>query len=455
MRREKNPPRPDPAPRPTRYSASLILPPLLLLGAFGPGLLLVGAAVALGLAFLCSLYENALQHYSRVRVTAEAQRLGSEQEIDRVLLHEDEIFFASKIGRGITQMTAVSLLAVRLVEQRPPAVAVAGWAVGFCLLYLFVNVAGPYVLGRRYADGIVLRGLLPYSRALVVLRPLSALLHRGASKILPSGQVEEDPAEELADEILSAVEEGTREGTLEHTEKRMIEGVIDLREVTAGQIMTPRTEMICIPFDATVADAVERARERGLSRLPVYRGTPDDIVGILYTKDLLPYLGGGDPPSLERLVRRPFLIPQSKLVRELLQEMRARQVHLAIVLDEYGGTAGLVTIEDILEEIVGEIADEHEAETPAEMVKLNANAASVEGRTPIDDLNRALDLDLPESEEYETVGGLLFTRLGRVPSSGEHVEVHGVRFTVEDADERRVHRVRVEVERGIEVEGPG
>jgi len=427
------------------------VPPLLLLGIFGPGLLFVGAAIALGLAFLCSLFENALQHYSRVRVTAESQRLGNEQEIDRVLLHEDEIFFASKIGRGLTQMVAVSLLAIGLVEQRPPPLAVAGWAVGVCLFYLFVNVAGPYVIGRRYADGIILRGLLPYSAALTVLRPLSGLLHRAASKVLPAGQVQEDPAEEIADEILSAVEEGTREGTLEHTEKRMIEGVIDLREATAGQIMTPRTEMICIPVDATIPEAVERARERGLSRLPVYRGTPDDIVGILYTKDLLPYLGGGEPPPLEGLVRKPFLIPQSKLVSELLQEMRARQVHLAIVLDEYGGTAGLVTIEDILEEIVGEIADEHEGETPAEMVKLNANAASVEGRTPIDDLNRELDLDVPESEEYETVGGLLFTRLGRVPASGDHVEIDGVRFTVEDADERRVHRVKVEVARGDEV----
>ena len=167
---------------------------------------------------------------------------------------------------------------------------------------------------------------------------------------------------------------------------------------------------------------------------------------MLYLKDLLPYLGKPDLPKIESILRKPFFVPQSKNVGDLLQEMRAKQIHLAVVLDEYGGTAGVVTIEDILEEIVGEIADEHEGTVPSDVVRISEHAATVEGRTHIDDLNRSLDLDVPESEEYETVGGLLFSRMGRVPAAGEHYDLDGVRFTILEADERRINRVKVAVQ---------
>ena len=222
---------------------------------------------------------------------------------------------------------------------------------------------------------------------------------------------------------------------------------MDLREVTADHVMTPRTEMVCLQVGTTAAEAIGAARGRGLSRLPIYRDTPDDIVGVLYIKDLLPLFGKEDVPPVERLARQPFFIPQSMKVGKLLQEMRGRHVHLAIVLDEYGGTAGVVTIEDILEEIVGEIVDEHESEETHDVVKINENVATVEGRAHIDDLNRALDLEVPESDEYETVGGLLFSRIGHVPAAGEHFDLDGVRFTVLEADERRIHRVKVTVQR--------
>jgi CBS domain containing-hemolysin-like protein len=227
----------------------------------------------------------------------------------------------------------------------------------------------------------------------------------------------------------------------------MIEGVIDLRDGTVERIMTPRTEMVCIDADATAEEAIARSLEDGLSRLPVYRGTPDDIIGILYVKDLLRHVGKGAMPPIPQILRPAHFVPPSKNVRELLHEMRAQPAHMAIVLDEYGGTKGLVTIEDILEEIVGEIVDEHEATPPSEVVRISEHAASVDGRTHIDELNRAMDLAVPESEEYDTVGGLLFCHLGRVPNRGESLDLEGIRFTVEDADERRVNRVKVSVER--------
>ena len=411
-----------------------------------PPALFGAAAGFLIAAFVFALFENALHEYSRVRLLAAAKRRDSEETFTRLLEADEEMLFASKVGRSLFQLVGVATLVVAITlpgtESAARTLALSGAA---ALLFLVVNVAAPYGLGQRYAEGILVRVLPIYAKVIAPLTIASTVLQKVTARLLRAAE-EEDPTEEITDEILSAVDEGAAEGSLGDAEKRMIEGVIDLREVTADHIMTPRTEMICLPIDAPVEEALERSRERGLSRLPVYRDTPDDIAGVLYMKDLLPYLGKESTPPIQGLLRTPLFVPTSKIVRELLQEMRVHQMHLAIVLDEYGGTAGLVTIEDILEEIVGEIADEHEGVSHTEVVHISDTVATVEGRTHIDDLNEALDIDIPESDEYETVGGLLFTRLGRVPSAGEKCELAGVRFTVLDSDERRVHRVKVTVQ---------
>jgi len=412
------------------------------LTALQPVGLLIVAIGCLVLAFVFALFENALQDHSRVRLTEEAKSKELAAAIDKVLLREDEILFASKIGRGLVQIVAIATIVVFLVRTETTGFGVVMWAVAGTAVYLLLNVAAPYVLGRRAGHVILHRGLLPYSRAIALLLPGAAALRTVATKLMRAGP-EPSPEEEAKDELLSAAEEGAREGALDVKVKEMIEGVMDLGEVTAEQVMTPRTELVCLPVGTTVEQAIERSQERGLSRLPVYRKTPDDIVGVLYMKDLLPYLGRGETPAIERIVRAPLFVPQSKNVGELLTEMKARQVHLAIVLDEYGGTAGIVTIEDILEEIVGEIADEHEQATGVDVVPIGRDQATVDGRTHVDDLNKALDLDVPEGEEYETVGGLLFTMMGRVPEQGEQFDMNGVRFTILEADERRINRVKV------------
>jgi CBS domain containing-hemolysin-like protein len=412
------------------------------LTALQPVGLLIVAIGCLVLAFVFALFENALQQHSRVRLTEEAKSKGLAEAIDKVLMREDEILFASKIGRGLVQIIAIATIVVFLVRTETTGLGVVMWAVAGTAVYLLFNVAAPYVVGRRAGHVILHRGLLPYSRAIAPLLPVATVLRAVATKLMRAGP-EPSPEEEAKDELLSAAEEGAREGALDVKVKEMIEGVMDLGEVTAEQVMTPRTELVCLPVGTTVEQAIERSQERGLSRLPVYRGTPDDIVGVLYMKDLLPYLGRGETPAIERIVRGPLFVPQSKNVGELLTEMKAGQVHLAIVLDEYGGTAGIVTIEDILEEIVGEIADEHEQATGVEVVPIGRDQATVDGRTHVDDLNKALDLDVPEGEEYETVGGLLFTMMGRVPEQGEQFDMNGVRFTILEADERRINRVKV------------
>jgi CBS domain containing-hemolysin-like protein len=201
---------------------------------------------------------------------------------------------------------------------------------------------------------------------------------------------------------------------------------------------------VSLPVTATSEQAVDTIVGEGHSRIPVYEKTIDHIVGILYAKDLLPYLRAGseDPPALRTLLRTPLFVPESMSVDDLLHELQRRKVHLAIVLDEYGGTAGLVTIEDLLEEIVGEIQDEYDVEEPM-VVRLSADEARLDGRADVDELRNLFDVDLPleDEDEYDTIGGLVYHRVGSVPSPGDRVTLDGVTLTVETTDGRRVGKV--------------
>jgi len=416
----------------------------LLLVAVSPvAVLAASAAACLLAAFFFALFEAALEHHSRARLMDVAARLGRDGTLTEILRREDELLFETKFARSLTQIVGIAGGAVCMAQTDVRGLTLVLGTLGLAAAFLVLNVALPHVVGRRAADGLLLRGLVAYDRGLWPLRAPARWMRTFASWFA-GGETPADPNEEITDELLSVVEEGTREGTLDKSEKDMIQGIIDLREGTAEEIMTPRTDLVAIPVGASAKDAIERSRERGLARLPVYRDTPDEVVGVLYMKDLLPHWGRTDIPSVAHLMRRPFFVPRSKNIGDLLAEMKARRIHLAIVLDEYGGTAGIVSIEDILEEIVGEITDEHEG-APTDVIRITENAATVKARTPIDDLNDALGLDVPESEEYETVGGMLFTRMGRVPAAGETLDVNGARFTVLEADERQVNRVKVTV----------
>jgi len=203
------------------------------------------------------------------------------------------------------------------------------------------------------------------------------------------------------------------------------------------------------------SEVVDRVRSSEHARFPVYDDTLDNVVGILYAKDLLPFLreGSGPRPALRSLLRPPVFVPESMTIDDLLHEFQRRKVHIAIVLDEYGGTAGLVTIEDLLEEIVGEIQDEYDTEEPM-VVRLSDDEARVDGRADVDDLAELFDIDLglEDEDEYDTVGGLIYHRIGGVPSPGDEIDVDGLHLTVESTDGRRVGKILV-VRRAPDDEG--
>ena len=245
-------------------------------------------------------------------------------------------------------------------------------------------------------------------------------------------------------DIMAAVEMGERQGLLEQGEKTMIESLLHFREADVEEVMTPRTDMVCFEAAETVEEVIPKAVACGHSRIPVYRKKVDDIIGVLYVKDLLRHAADDGMQSLhiEKLVRKSHFVPENKNLHELLAEFRADRFHIAVVLDEYGGTTGLVTIEDILEEIVGEIEDEYDTAGRDQIRKAGENTYDIDGRTSIQDINRALSIELPESDDYETVAGFLFSEIGHVPKEGEEFTTTEVDFKVIRADERTIKRIR-------------
>ena len=249
-----------------------------------------------------------------------------------------------------------------------------------------------------------------------------------------------------SEELRLIIEQGGEQGILEAEEEQMIHAVIELGDQRVHEVMVPRIAMVTLTTSVKMEHAVDTIIEQGHSRIPVYEDTIDEIVGILYAKDLLPFLKPGGPPAppLRSLLRTPVFVPESMTVDDLLHELQRRKVHLAIVLDEYGGTAGLVTIEDLIEEIVGEIQDEYDVEEPM-IVKLSDDEARVDGRASVDDLMELFETEVPldDADEYDTVGGLIYHRVGGVPKPGDQVSVDGLTLTVETTDGRRVGKVLV------------
>ena len=280
-----------------------------------------------------------------------------------------------------------------------------------------------------------------------VLRPIVWTLQRVTdfvNRLLGVSDIDQNQIS--TEELKLLVERGGEQGILEAEEEQMIHAVIELGDRRVHEVMVPRIAIVALATTAGLEEAVDRVVEEGHSRIPVYEESVDEIVGILYAKDLLPFLKNGaeQRPNLRSLLRTPVFVPESMTVDDLLHEFQRRKVHIAIVLDEYGGTAGLVTIEDLLEEIVGEIQDEYDVEEPM-VVRISDDEARVDGRAAVDDLEELFDtnLGLEDEDEYDTVGGLIYHRVGGVPSPGDQVEVDGLLLTEESTDGRRVGKVLV------------
>lgn len=317
------------------------------------------------------------------------------------------------------------------------------WAV--CLPWLvIVGVAVPTAWARHAGDAFLANTLVLLDAIRSVSRPLLAVqdfIDEVVRRLAGAPLNGLGNNEEVEREILDAVRHGETSGAVDAAETEMIRSVMVLDETSVGEIMTPRTDIIGIDAEASRDQVLELLRNDGHSRIPVYEGTIDHVIGILYARDLL----HADPEafSLRTAMRDVTFVPETKDLASLLREFQAARVHIAIVLDEYGGTAGLVTFEDILEELVGEIEDEHDDPPVPPILHIDELTAEVDARLRVDEINDELNLTLPEDDAYDTIGGFVFSRLGRIPKTAESFDENGVNIEVIEAADRVVNRLRI------------
>lgn len=423
---------------------------------FSFGIALAGLAGAL----LCAVTTESLREFSRSAFEDLCNRRRSPKLLEDVIEHHEETLLLVRTLRLWTSATFLVALWLWATGKSVEAAALpapgmpsgarpwAALAVGLAALTL-VEVWVPWSIGRLRAEPFLYYTWPLWRQVRRVLRPLwwAAQLvdlvgHRLAGRSEPT-----PPEEEIEDEIRSVVTEGHRGGVLEAEDRGMIEGVIELRESLVCEIMTPRTMIVSMPLAQSLEEAARFVNEAGHSRVPVYDKNRDDIVGICYAKDLLGELAqpaGVPRRTLAEVLRKTVFVPETKPVSDLLGEFRHSRNHLAVVMDEFGGLAGLITMEDVLEEIVGDIADEYDDEHVEDIHRLDERTAEVLARTHVSQINAELGLGLSEDEEFDTVGGYVFHALGHVPRVGDVVEAPGVRITVLAVSRRRVDRVRIE-----------
>jgi CBS domain containing-hemolysin-like protein len=263
-------------------------------------------------------------------------------------------------------------------------------------------------------------------------------------KLLTLFKKGEEPGdiEDIVKDIRYLVDAGKKQGLFSEEERKMIERILKLKNTTALDIMIPRTDMLCLPINTPLDALVQIIIEEGHTRIPVYEGDFDHIVGIVHAKDILKFWKkAGGENSLEDILRPPYFIPETRRVEELLKEFKAKKSHMAIVIDEYGATAGLLTIEDILEEIVGEIQDEYDM--PEKIFEeVDKNTISVDAKTDIEKIEQHFDMEIPEGK-YQSVGGFIINLIGRVPATGEEISFGPLRIEIESANERKIDKVKI------------
>jgi CBS domain containing-hemolysin-like protein len=415
---------------------------------------LVGAAVAVvclvGLAMLLAAAETAVAAVRRPRV----QQLvdagsGSARALQRLLENSTGFAATTRLAVVAGMICAGTLLVGAL---GPPLAAGLGSAAGAVLLLtaavllvaLILVQQVAHAIGLRHAEGVAL-GIARSARvAVLVLSPLVKLLDACGGLIYSNPGL---PARDAAGGVTEAgimlqVDVAEEEGVLEEEEGEMIRSIFEFGDTVAREVMVPRIDMEAAPSTMPLGDVVDQAIESGHSRVPIFDGSLDKIIGLFYVKDALRFLREGRLDVDIREVMRPaYFVPETKKVDELLREMQTRRVHVAIVVDEYGGTAGLVTIEDILEEIVGEIQDEFDAEEVM-VQQVSDHEAVVDAMLMLDDVNDLLSMKL-EEEDVDTLGGYVYAKLGRVPEKGDEVTAEGARLVVDDVEGNRITKVRI------------
>ncbi|QLY33244.1 hemolysin family protein [Nocardia huaxiensis] len=385
--------------------------------------------------------DSALNTISAARVDdmVRAERTGAAR-LARIITDRPRYVNLMVLLRVLCEITATVLLAAVLMDWLSEVQALVITAAVMVLVDYLVIGVGPRTLGRQHAYSLALGASLPLQAIGTLLGPISKLLILIGNAITPGKGFRNGPfASEI--ELREVVDLAGERGVVDDEERRMIQSVFELGETAARAVMVPRTEMVWIESDKTAAQAMNLAVRSGHSRIPVIGENVDDVVGIVYLKDLVPYADRSRKVRVQEVMRPAVFVPDSKPLDALLDEMQRRRNHMAVLVDEYGGIAGLVTIEDVLEEIVGEIADEYDKDEIAPVEDIGHGKYRVSARLPVEDLGDLFGMEI-EDEDVDTVGGLLGHALGRVPLPGSKAVIHGLQLKGEGGSDAR-GRVRV------------
>jgi len=402
-----------------------------------PVLLLLLAVVAVYLGAI----ETAFSALMRLSLRLSAERSDRPDALADYLDDPVVLFLPVRLLLGVVTAIAAALLADQIGVGSARMVSV----VIFCVIAFVASfeLLIPIVIVRRDPER-VLELLLPaFAPVAKLLGPATHSVARlvASAKRVPTQSTPTEAAEEAAEVTKAYLETGEQEGIIERDERRLIQSIVDFGDTLVREVMTPRPDIVAIPEAATVGDLRALFREQEYSRFPVFKESLDNIAGFVFVKDLVALMASDDTRPIVQFLRPVVVVPASKRVPELLKQFQRQQTQIAIVVDEYGGTAGLVTIEDMLEEIVGEIRDEYDVE--AEPIVDEGNGRFVfSGKVDIDEVKQRLNVHI-EREGFETVGGYVVSQLGRVPAVGEHVGVDGLDIEVLEVERRRIHKVRM------------
>jgi len=394
----------------------------------------------------------ALRIFSRVKLQDAFKAANKEDLTDSLAENAEKLVLACSLYRLIANCCILLLLLAAFAAARTGNPQITDYLLAFIIAaaifsifsvaipHAWAKYAGEKILSRTYKL-LMLFSILAWP-ILYVWKFTDGFVKRltGIPETTP-----EERQEEKQEEFLTGLEQRRTEGVLDEEEQEMIENVLELSDTAADEIMTPRTDIVAVEVNSDLNTILETINTAGHTRVPVYEENIDKIIGLIYAKDLLTEIGKNPADfKLRDKIRDAYFVPETKPLRTLLHEFQSRKLHIAVVLDEYGGTAGIVTLEDIIEELVGEITDEYEETPPEPIKKIDRNTIEADARTYVDDLNDQFDLNLPEDEDYDTIGGFVFSHLGYVPKTGESFDYENLKFTITSAEARRIKRIRIQ-----------
>ncbi len=411
---------------------------------------LIGFFIMLMISALSSLAESALLSVSRLRVKhLVMDKVSSAIVLEKLLEQPSRFLTVILFINNLVNIAAASLaavLATKIGLSHPAAISTG--VVTFVIL-VFGEIT-PKSFALQHSERIALLAAIPVSFLCKVLYPIAhifILIANFLNRLIGGKSLKEGPFV-TEEELKTLVSVGEEEGVIEEEEKEMIHSIFEFGDTVAREVMVPRTDMIVVESNASLNEVLDLMIKEGHSRVPVYEETVDNIIGIVYAKDLLAYFARGKlAVPLKDLIKEVHYVPESKRISELLRELQKKRQHMAIVVDEYGGTAGLITMEDLLEEIVGEIFDEYDLEE-IRIEPIDKKTIRVDGRVSLDEINELLNVNLP-SEEIETIGGFVYDLLGKIPAAGEEVTYDDLIFKVEKIERRRISKILIEKKEAI------